>query len=99
MLPVSEVNTQSWSCAQQNRHDLNPALRGQPAPIQASRRWPVERTHAWGNQYGKLRWCTERRRLVVAFWLALANAAIVCGRLVRRAWTCYRWDGRPRRRP
>ncbi len=52
-----------------------------------------------GNQYGKLRWCTERRRLVVEFWLALANAAIVCGRLVRRAWTCYRWDGRPRRRP
>jgi len=50
-----------------------------------------------GNQYGKLRWCTERRRLVVAFWLALANAVIVCGRLVRRAWTCYRWEHRPRR--
>jgi transposase len=75
------------------------ATRGLPAPIQASRRWPVERTHAWGNQYGKLRWCTERRRTVVEFWLALANAAIVCGRLVRRAWTCYRWDGRPRHRP
>jgi hypothetical protein len=70
-----------------------------PAPIQASRRWPVQRTHAWGNQYGKLRWCTERRRLVVAFWLALASAGIVLGRLLRRAWTCYRWDGRPRRRP
>jgi transposase len=75
------------------------ATRGVPAPIQASRRWPVERTHAWGNQYGKLRWCTERRRRVVEFWLALANAAIVCGRLLRRAWTCYRWEGRPRRRP
>jgi transposase len=75
------------------------ATRGKPTPVQASRRWPVERTHAWANQYGKLRWCTERRRLVVAFWLALVNAAIVCGRLVRRAWTCYRWDGRPRRRP
>ena len=48
------------------------ATRGVPAPIQASRRWPVERTHAWGNQYGKLRWCTERRRTVVAFWLAQA---------------------------
>src|SRR4029453_19246219 len=58
------------------------ATRGVPARVQASRRWPVERTHAWGNQYGKLRWCTERRRLVVVgFWLALANAAIVCGRL------------------
>jgi transposase len=75
------------------------ASRGLPAPIQVGRRWVIERTHAWGNQYGKLRWCTERRRLVVEFWLALANAAIVCGRLVRRAWTCYRWDGRPRRRP
>jgi transposase len=75
------------------------ATRGLPAPIQVGRRWVIERTHAWGNQYGKLRWCTERRRLVVEFWLALANAAIVCGRLVRRAWTCYRWDGRPRRRP
>ena len=75
------------------------AARGVSAPIQAGRRWVIERTHAWGNQYGKLRWCTERRRLVVAFWLALANAAIVCGRLVRRAWVRYRWDGRPRRRP
>jgi transposase len=75
------------------------ATRGLPAPIQAGRRWVIERTHALGNQDGKLRWCTERRRLVVAFWLALANAAIICGRLVRRAWTCYRWQGRPRRRP
>jgi Transposase DDE domain len=75
------------------------ATRGLPAPVQASRRWPVERTHAWGNQYGKLRWCTERRRVVVAFWLALAGAAIVCGRLLRRAWTHYRWQGRPCRRP
>jgi DDE family transposase len=75
------------------------ATRGQPTPIQVGRRWVIERTHAWGNQYGKLRWCTERRRLVVEFWLALATAAIVCGRLIRRAWTHYRWEGRPRRRP
>ena len=75
------------------------ATRGIPAPIQAGRRWVIERTHAWGNQYGKLRWCTERRRRVVEFWLALANAALICGRLLRRAWVSYRWDGRPRRRP
>jgi len=75
------------------------ATRGVPAPVQVGRRWVIERTHAWGNQYGKLRWCTERRRTVVVFWLALANAAIVCGRLVRRAWTHYRWQDRPRRRP
>jgi transposase len=75
------------------------ATRGIPAPIQAGRRWVIERTHAWGNQYGKLRWCTERRRLVVEFWLALASAAIVVGRLLRRGWTHYRWEGRPPRRP
>jgi transposase len=75
------------------------ATRGIPAPIQTGRRWVIERTHAWANQYGKLRWCTERRRQVVEFWLALASAVIVCGRLVRRAWTHYRWDSRPRRRP
>jgi transposase len=75
------------------------ATRGVPAPIQVGRRWVIERTHAWGNQYGKLRWCTERRRLVVEFWLALVNAVIVGGRLLRRAWTHYRWDSRPRRRP
>jgi hypothetical protein len=75
------------------------ATRGKPAPDQAGRRWPMERTRAWGNQYGKLRWCTERRRRVVEFWLAMASAAIVCGRVVRRACTHYRWDTRPRRPP
>ena len=73
------------------------ATRGVPTPIQAGRRWVIERTHAWGNQYGKLRWCTERRRLVVEFWLALVSAVIVCGRLLRRAWIHYRWQARPRR--
>jgi hypothetical protein len=33
------------------------ATRGLPAPIQAGRRWVIERTHAWANQYGRLRWC------------------------------------------
>jgi IS5 family transposase len=75
------------------------AHKGMPAPIQASKRWPVERTHAWGNAFGKLRWCTERRRRVVEFYLALAHAIIIVRRLVRRAWTCYRWQGRPGRRP
>ena len=74
------------------------ATRGLPAPIQANCRWPVERTHAWANQYGRLRWCTERRRIVVQFWLLLALALIVMGRLIRRAWIHYRWEGRSRRR-
>jgi transposase len=75
------------------------ARRGQPAPIQVGRRWVIERTHAWANNYGKLRWCTERCQIVVDFWLALTLAIITLGRLIRRAWTHYRWDSRPRRRP
>jgi hypothetical protein len=71
------------------------ATRGVAAPIQAGRRWVIERTHSWSNQYGKLRWCTERRQVVVEFWLLLALALIVVGRLIRRAWTHYRWEGRP----
>jgi transposase len=75
------------------------ARKGIPAPIQATRRWPVECTFAWGNQFGKLRWCTERDTAVVEFWLALAHAIIVLGRLIRQAWTCYRWEDRLQRRP
>jgi transposase len=75
------------------------AHKGTPAPIQATNRWPVERTFAWGNQFGKLRWCTERTRPVVEFWICLAHAIITLGRLIRQAWTCYRWAARPRRRP
>lgn len=75
------------------------AERGKPAPIQAGSRWPVERLHAWTNAFGKLRWCTERRRRVVMFWLALAHTIIIVRRLIRRAWTCYRWQTRPHRRP
>jgi hypothetical protein len=52
-----------------------------------------------GNAFGKLRWCTKRRRRVVEFHLAPAHAIIIVRRLVRRAWTCYRWQARPGRRP
>jgi hypothetical protein len=75
------------------------AEKHKPAPVQASRRWPVERTHAWGNAFGKLRWCTERRRRVLEFYMALAHAAIIVRRLIRRAWSRYRWAARPRRCP
>jgi transposase len=71
------------------------AHKGIPAPIQATKRWPVGRTHAWGNNFGKLRWCTERNTPVVEFWLALAQVIITMGRLIRQAWTCYRWRPAP----
>lgn len=54
----------------------------------------MEHTHAWGNNFGR---CAEGDALVVQFWLALAHAIIALGRLLRRAWTHYRWEGRSRR--
>ena len=75
------------------------AAKGKPAPITAGQRWVVERTNAWTNAHKKLVWCTERRAAVVAFWIAFSAAIIIVGRLVRQAWTRYRWDTRPARRP
>lgn len=75
------------------------AVRGTPAPIAASSRWPVERTNAWTNAHKKLVWCTERRAAVVAFWLAFSAVIIIVRRLVREGWTRYRWEARPSRRP
>jgi hypothetical protein len=75
------------------------AARGEPAPITAGQRWVVERTTAWTNANMTLVWCTERRAVVVAFWIAFSAVLIIVGRLVREAWTRYRWDGRPHRRP
>jgi hypothetical protein len=50
------------------------AVTGVPAPIQAGRRWPVERTHSWMNGYGKLRRFTDKRKVIVEFYLYLAAA-------------------------
>jgi transposase len=73
--------------------------KGKPAPMAATGRWIVERTNSWHNAHKKLAWCTERRGPVVDFWVALSNAVIIVGRLVREAWSRYRWDDRPLRRP
>ncbi|MFJ2868306.1 IS5 family transposase [Kitasatospora sp. NPDC087314] len=71
------------------------ARKGVPAPIQAGRRWPVERTHSWMNAYGKLRRCTERNGKVVDIYLYLAATLVTLRMLIRQARSCYRWDGRP----
>jgi transposase len=73
--------------------------KGRPAPLNATRRWIVERTNSWQNAHKKLVWCTERRGRVVEFWIALSDVIIIVRRLVREGWTCYRWEGRPSRRP
>jgi transposase len=72
------------------------AHRGTPAPIQAGRRWVVERTNSWLNDFGRLRRCTERRRVCVDAYLALAAAIVTVRALRRAAWYLYRWDTRPR---
>jgi hypothetical protein len=41
------------------------AEKGKPAPLQATKRWMVERTNSWNNTYKKLVWCTERRERVI----------------------------------
>ena len=72
---------------------------GKPAPLRATSRWVVERTNAWHNAFKKLAWCTERRGVVIRFYVALANPIIIVRRLVREAWKRYRRDARPRRCP
>ena len=73
--------------------------KGKPAPVAATRRWIVERTNSWHNVHKKLVWCTERRGRVIAFWIAFSDVIIIVRRLIREAWTRYRWEGRPRRKP
>src|ERR1039457_4490369 len=87
--------------AELDRRGLAPCIAkvGKPAPLRASSRWVVERTNAWHNAFKKLAWCTERRGVVVRFYVALANAIIIVRRLVREAWKRYRWDTRPKRCP
>ena len=73
--------------------------KGKPAPLQATKRWVVERTNSWHNAHKKLVWCTEREGRVIDFWIAFSNVIIIVGRLVREAWIRYRWQTRPTRRP
>lgn len=71
------------------------ARKGLSAPVQAGTRWVIERTHSWMNGFGKLRRCTEKRSLVVDFYVYLAAAIVTLRMLTRRATPLYRWDGRP----
>jgi hypothetical protein len=75
--------------------------KGKPSPLGATNRWVVERTNSWQAKlaHKKLVWCTERRSRVIDFWLTFSNVIIIVGRLVRKAWTHYRWESRPSRRP
>ena len=75
------------------------AHKGDKAPIQAGQRWHIERTNAWHNNFNKLQRCYERSETVIDAFFDLADAIITLRRLIREAWTLYRWDTRPARRP
>jgi transposase len=75
------------------------AKKGKPAPLEAGKRWVVERTNSWHNAHKKLVWCTERRGRVIDFWVAFSEVIIIVRRLIREAWSRYRWETRPPRRP
>jgi hypothetical protein len=47
------------------------------------------------NGYGKLRRFTDKRRVIVEFYLNLAAALTVLRRLINRARKQYRWPTRP----
>ncbi|MEV6923564.1 hypothetical protein AB0M46_03470 [Dactylosporangium sp. NPDC051485] len=70
------------------------ARRGKPAPIQTGRRWVVEASHAWMNDFGELRRHTDRRVSIIGFYHDLAAAFVTFRYLVGCARTDDRWDGR-----
>jgi transposase len=75
------------------------AHKGDKAPVQAGQRWHVERTNAWHNSFNRLQRCYERNEDVIDAFFDLADAIITVRRLIREAWTLYRWDIRPAHRP
>ena len=75
------------------------AHKGDKAPIQARQRWHVERTNAWHNTFNRLQRCYERHEDVINAFFDLADTIITVRRLIREAWTLYRWETRPATRP
>ena len=75
------------------------AHKGDKAPIQAGQRWHVERTNSWHNNFNRLQRCYERNETVIDAYFDLADTIITLRRLIREAWTLYRWDTRPEKRP
>jgi hypothetical protein len=75
------------------------ARKGGKAPIQAGQRCHVERTNAWHNSFNRLQRCYGRNEDVIDAFFDLADVIITVRSLIRQAWTLYRWDSRPARRP
>jgi hypothetical protein len=66
------------------------AHKGEKAPIQAGRRWYVERTKSWHNTFNRLQRCYEPREAVIDAFFDLADAIITARSLIRQAWTTHR---------
>jgi hypothetical protein len=62
-------------------------------------RWHVEHTNAWHSHFSKLQRCYEREETVIDAFFDLADAIITRRRLIREAWTLYRWGTRRAKRP
>lgn len=75
------------------------ARKGEKGPIQESRRWHVERIHAWQSAFHRLTRCYERRLTVIDAFFDLADAVITVRSLIRQAWRTHRWKARPYLRP
>jgi hypothetical protein len=71
------------------------AAKGVKAPIQAGRRWPVERTNSWMNDFGEVRRSFQRTCANTEFFLYLAATFVTVRCLIREARTRYRWPTRP----
>ena len=69
-------------------------------PLQAGRRWVIERTNFWHTLgFRRLQECTEVRTRVIEAFIALANTIITIRNLIHLAWTTHRWDQHPTRKP
>jgi hypothetical protein len=75
------------------------AQKGIKAPLQATERWQVERTHSWENAFNRLQRCHEKVETVVNAFFDLADAIITIRSPIRQAWILYRWDTRPAKCP
>jgi hypothetical protein len=71
------------------------AVKGVKAPIQAGKRWVVERTNSWMNDFGEIRRGFQRTRAATEFFLYLAATFVTVRALIREARTRYRWETRP----
>ena len=56
------------------------------------------RTNGWHNSFNRLQRCYERNEDVIDAFFDLADAIVTVRRLIREAWTLYRWDTRPAHR-